>query len=317
MPSVKHPKIFLARNNKVITFNYQSNYTPRFMAPRLPVLITMSALNFSHTSTRFATLPRFFLPLVALTLQGFTCHAHANPKPAGWNQAVESASQNPPVLWLQGEGDENLGSEIPGRLDVRGAKLLPAAGYWEGQSGFVTDPANSPNSSMLIASTDTPIACSPQGTVVLLFQTPSSFPEATDDKPAKVNLLARGTAGVSAPIEISIVNRLLRLLIADEAGKSRPKLGFELEPACWYWLAVRWKDDNGAKIVDWRLLAPPDPAALDEGSLIASAVGDASSMVIIGGSYQKETPPVPFSQIIVWDSFVSDESLNKLTHLLK
>jgi hypothetical protein len=277
----------------------------------------MSALNFFHTPTRFAALPRFFLLLVAVTLHGLTCHAHANPKPAGWNQAVESASQNLPVFWLQGEGDENLGSEIPGRLDVRGAKLVPAAGYWEGQSGFVTDPANSPNSSMLVASTGTPIACSPQGTVVLLFQTPSSFPKPEEDKPAKISLFSRGPTGVPTPLEISIVNRFLRVLIADEAGKSRPKPGLELQPARWYWLAVRWKDDSGAQVVDWRLLAPPDPAAADEGTLVAGAVGDAASMVIIGGSYQKETPPVPFSQIIVWDSFVSDESLNKLTRLLK
>ncbi len=277
----------------------------------------MTKLIFLLDVTRFVKRPHFFLLAVAIALQGLTQHAHANPKPAGWNQAVVSASKDGPVFWLQGKGDENLGSEIPGRLDVRGAKLVPAAGYWEGQSGFVTDPVNSPNSSMLVASTGTPIACSPQGTVVLLFQTPSSFPEPEEDKPAKISLFSRGPAGVPTPLEVSIVNRLLRVLIADEAGKSRPKPGLELQPARWYWLAVRWKDDSGAQVVDWRLLAPPDPAAADEGTLVAGAVGDAASMVIIGGSYQKETPPVPFSQIIVWDSFVSDESLNKLTRLLK
>ncbi|MCX6962625.1 MAG: hypothetical protein NTZ08_09280 [Verrucomicrobia bacterium] len=230
---------------------------------------------------------------------------------------MESASQNRPVLWLQGEGDENLGSEIPGRLNLRGAKLVPGVGYWEGKSGFVTDPATAPSSSLLIASSDTSIASSPQGTVVLLFQTPSSFREPEDDKPAKINLFERSTRGVPTHFEIAIVKGFLRLVIADEADKSLLKPICKLEPSQWYWLAVRWKSEGGSTSLDWQLLAPPDPEHIDQGSLVTSPVGNASGIISIGGSYQKETPPVPFSQIIVWDSFISNEALEKLVRLLK
>jgi hypothetical protein len=265
----------------------------------------------------FATLTRFFVLLVALRLCGFTSNVNAAPQPAGWNQSVESASQNRPVFWLQGEGDENLGSEIPGRLDLRGAKLVPSDGYWEGKSGFVTDPATAPSSSLLIASSDTPIACSPQGTVVLLFQTPSSFTEPEDGKPAKINLFSRGTRGVPTHFEIAMVNGFLRLVISGEAGKSLQKPICKLEPSQWYWLAVRWKGEGGSTSLDWQLLAPPDTEHIDQGSVVTSPVGDASGSISIGGSYQKETPPVPFSQIIVWDSFISNEALGNLVGLLK
>lgn len=264
-----------------------------------------------------ATLPRFFLLLIVLKLCGFTSNVNAASQPADWNQAVESAAANHPVFWLEGGAEENLGSEIPGRLNVRGAKLVPADGYWEGKSGFVTDPATAPSSSLLVNSADTRIACSPEGTVVLLFQTPSDFLSHEAGKPAKALLFSRVTRDMSRSFEIAIVDSFLRLLISDEAGKSRQKPICKLEPSQWHWLAVRWKGEGDSTVMDWQLLAPPDPGHIDQGSLITSAVGDASGIITIGGSYQKETPPVPFSQIIVWDSFISNEALEKLVRLLK
>jgi hypothetical protein len=244
---------------------------------------------------------------------------HAGQKPAGWEPTVNSAGEKKPVFWLDGTPEISRGEELSG--EVRYIQKVwgeAQPGFWGEKGGAFGSAPDSRGVGVLKDSDSTTIGCSKNGAVAILFRTPSEFRFGRDLPPDKYLLFSRGNAGPISPFEIAVVNGAIRIATQGEGEKPNFVCLPKVPESSWCWFAMSWKTQNGSTEVQWRLLAPAKGGSIENGAFTTTGLGQVDSKVLIGGTQSAHSAmDTALSQVIVWDTPVSDGGWSKLEALLQ
>lgn len=231
-----------------------------------------------------------------------------------------SASSQPPSLWLnsdpsQNQGAEDLGGEI---RFVGGALSRPEDGPWGDVNGAFGLIDGSPGGVRIANSKQTDIGCSEEGSLALLFRTPSDFSSSSGPIDQQLQVLFnRGSYASEQPFEIALVQGRPRLSYLQDGQSKTALMGTTpLAQNSWYWLALTWQRQDSMTSVTWRLWGRAE--GLDQGSLETGALGLASTPVELAGrANSNNLKDGALSQVIVWNSAVSDEAWSRIESLLE
>jgi len=243
----------------------------------------------------------------------------AGQKPAGWKAAVNSAGGKKPIFWLDGSPEISLGEELSG--EVRYDQKVwgePQPGFWGENDGAFGSALDNRGLAALKDSDSTTIGCSENGAMAILFRTASEFRYGRDLPPDKHSLFSRGNVDSNSQFEVAVVNGALR--IATQGDGEKPNFVYlpKVPESSWCWFAVSWKTQNGSIEVNWRSLAPAKGGQLESGEFNATGLGQTDSKVLTGGAQSAHSATdAAFSQVIVWDTPISDEGWSKLEALLQ
>jgi len=241
----------------------------------------------------------------------------AGQKPAGWETTVNSVGEKKPIFWLDGSPEISLGEELSG--EVRYEQKVwgePKPGFWgENDGAFGSAPENA-GFATLKNSDSTTIGCSENGAMAILFRTASEFRSGRDLPPDKHLLFSRSVS--NSHFEVAVVNGALRIATQGEGEKPNFVYLPKVPKSSWCWFAMSWKTQNGSIKVNWRQLAPAKGGSIGNGAFTTTGLGQSGSKVLIGGTQSAHSATdAALSQVIVWDTPISDKGWSKLEALLQ
>jgi hypothetical protein len=230
---------------------------------------------------------------------------------------VNSAGEKKPIFWLDGSPEINLGEELSGEVRyVQKPWGEPQPGFWGENGGAFRSAPDNRGSAALKDSDSTTIGCSENGAMAILFRTASEFRYGGDLPPDKYWILSRSDS--NSQFEVAVVNGALRIATQGEGDKPNFVYLPKVPESSWCWFVMSWKTQNGLTEVNWRSLAPAKEGQLESGAFNATGLGQTGSKVLIGGTQSAHSATdAAFSQVIVWDTPISDEGWSKLEALLQ
>jgi hypothetical protein len=232
-------------------------------------------------------------------------------KPAEWDSVVQSATSTPPTFWLNGDPSSSLGDiELDHLLRYAGGEWTRLEdGPWGEAEGSFGLPAEAENGVQVANSKQTDIGCSEEGSLAVLFRTPSSFDQ---NEPHVV--IARGIYGAEHPFELSINRRQLRLAYT-EAGTAKLANLTRSEEGAWCWVGLTWQKVGDSTEMAWRVWTRAD--GISEGTLTADQSGSPEhSLSLAGRGVRCTLADGVLSQVIIWDKAVDSDGWSKLEGLL-
>jgi hypothetical protein len=230
-------------------------------------------------------------------------------KPLAWGALVEKVAGAYPIFWMDGSPKINRGTQIPGKLDLRGRLDSVGTGFW-GDPGDAFGLASGEESPVVIAGSEkSSIGVGATGALALLFRAASDFDGHS------LPILSRGTYVNDDTLEIVVVSGELRINRTKTSG--HPVVLSYVNPRQWYWLALSWRQlPHGPMEVTWHFGAPLEAAA-KSGTFQSLQLGDVASRIVIGGRGKSNSmKDTALSQVIAWDRELSVESMNALYALL-
>lgn len=269
----------------------------------------------------FAASLKSLLPAAFAALAFFagSAPAQAGQKPPEWADAVKSATDKEPTFWLDGNPETDEGSELGGEVRYR-HKVWgePQQGFWgEEQGAFGT--GDSRGVGVVADSEFMATGYSESGALALLFRAPSEFRFGPELPPDKHGLFSRGGHNSDSPFEVAIVNGSLRVATLghnDETQSAHSQV--KLAESSWYWFAMSWRTSGDLIEITWRLFEPESGVLIDDGQFETKGLGQSDIGVYLAGTQSAHSATdTLISQVIVWDTPVSEGGWSKLEALLK